>query len=233
MFDSDIAQRAQEILERRRAAAVAAIDHAALHAATNRPIIVCKFVSNTLGGLMGILSGADYAANNTGNYYNEALAKLLNSTGSPAAKQFAAEQQAALQPEFKQQDQGLAAKEAAMGITNSGAAKADFSNLGASQAATLAGVTAPLYQSAIGQYGNIVGAEPGAQSGAYSDAMNRFYSALETAATGMPSMPQQSSQNPYTPSYGVVPGSSVTPGAVTVSGGPYDQPADYNPYAQA
>lgn len=184
MFSSDIQERAQAILAARKATTCAAIDDAALTAATNRPVIVCKVVSNALGGLMGWLSGADYNSNKVGDFYNQALAKLLNATGSPAAQQFGAEEKASLQPMFDQQDKALAAKEAAMGITNSGAAKADYSDLTGNQSRTLAGAVAPLYQEALGSYGSLVGAMPGAQAGAYQQALTNFQNAVEMAATG-------------------------------------------------
>lgn len=148
-----------------------------------------SFITNTLGGLIGDLSGATYDANNTGSYYQNAMNQLVNSTGSPAAQQFGAEESASLKPLFNQQDQNLAAKEAAMGITNSGAAKNDFSNLTAQQSATLAGAVAPLYQSAIGSYGSLAGEGAGAQSSAYQHALDQFYNSLQMAGAG--------SSNPY------------------------------------
>ena len=196
-----------------------------------------SFVSNALGGLMGILSGADYNSNKVGDFYNQALGKLLDSTGSPAAQQFGAEEMASLQPMFNKQNQALAAKEAAMGITNSGAAKADFGDLGAQQSATLAGAVAPLYQSAIGQYGNIVGAEPGAQANAYQTALNNFQQAIETAATGGPTggggsqgmIAVQPQDSPFYNNPGAIPGGSGS-GIYDVYS-PYDpNNPDYSPY---
>lgn len=196
-----------------------------------------SFVKKALHGVIDFLSGASQNANDVGNYYNDALGRLLSSTGSPAAKQFGQEEQASLQPMFDQQDQALAAKEAAMGITNSGAAKADFSNLKGDQARALAGAVAPLYQSAIGAYGNIDAAMPGAQAGAYQSALNNFYNAVQTFATGVPGTrnSQSTAQNPYAVDpYSVVPGASVTPGASVISGDPTNPSApDYNPYSTA
>lgn len=147
-----------------------------------------KFVSNTLGGLMGILSGADYQSAKTNQFYQDAMRQLLSSTGagSPAVEQFAGNEKAALQPLFDRQTQDLKAKEAAMGITNSGAGKADFSDLTADQSATLAGTIAPMYQSALGAYGSLAGGGANASANAYNGAMDQFYNAIQMAATGVP-----------------------------------------------
>ena len=236
MFDRDIEAHARQILARRKDLSIALLDDAALNVAKTRPVIVCKAVGNILHGIVDTLSGASASANQAGGYYQDAMGRLISATGSPAAQTFGREEAAALQPQFNQQDQGLAAKEAAMGITNSGAAKADFSNLKADQSATLAGSIAPLYQSAIGQYGNIDAAMPGAQQAAYQDAVNNFYNSVQMAATGVPGGRQTSAvgQSPYgtTPPYSSLPGGAATPGAIDVSGMPTNPYApDYNPYS--
>jgi len=192
------------------------------------------FVSNALGGLVDILSGANHNASKVGTYYTDAMGRMIDATGSPAAKQFGQLEQQSVQPMFDQQNKALASKEAAMGITNSGAAKADYSDLAGSQSRTLAGMVAPLYQEALGSYAGLNAAMPGAQSGAYQDALNNFYNSVQMAATGVPgqrstqSIGQQDS-NPYS----VMPGATATPGAIAVSGQPYQLPADYNPYGTA
>lgn len=231
MFGPELLAEARGILARHKASSSKRIDDAALHAAQCHPVIVAKFVENTLGGIIDTLSGANHSASKVGNYYNDAMSKLLNSTGSPAAQEFGAEEKASLQPMFDQQNQALAAKEAAMGITNSGAAKADYSNLQADQSRALAGAVAPLYSSAIGSYGNIAGAMPGAQSGAYQNAIDNFYNSVQMAATGVPGQRSTQSIGQQSP-YGVVPGASATPGAIDVSGMPTNPYApDYNPYS--
>jgi hypothetical protein len=158
-------------------------------------------ITNALGGLVSGLSGADYNAGKVGGYYNDAAGKLVDSTGSPAAQTFGAEEQAALKPQFKAQDQALSAKEAAMGITNSGAGKADFSNLQGAQSATLAGTEAPLYSQALGEYGNIEGQGAGAQAGAYNQSLATFYNMLSQYTGGQGNVaqpaPVPSDANPY------------------------------------
>jgi len=163
-------------------------------------------ITNALGGLVKDFSGAGYNAGQVGDYYSQAAGNLVNATGSPAATTFGNEEAAALKPQFKQQDQTLADKEAAMGITQSGAAKADFSDLQNGQSATLAGAIAPLYQSAIGEYGNIEGQGAGAQAGAYNSSLQQFYQMLQ----------QYTSPNGQNPPNAQIPTSS---------------PADSNPYA--
>lgn len=158
------------------------------------------FIANLLGGLVKDVSGAGYNANQAGGYYQGAYGpaedKLVNSTGSPAATTFGNLQQAALQPRFNQQNQNLAAREAAMGITHSGAANNDFSQLAADQSSTLAGALAPLYSQALGQYGNLLSGgaagQAGAQTGAYNQSLSDFYGALGAAGGaggGVPPLP--------------------------------------------
>lgn len=151
-----------------------------------------------MSGLIAGLAGAPGAASNAGSYYQNAMQNEINATGSPAAQQFGAMEQQALQPRFNQQDQLLADKEASMGITNSGAAKSDYGALGADQAATLAGAISPLYGQAMGTYGQIDANMPGAQNSAYQNAISNFYtgiSDLGSLAAGVP--PGASSGNPY------------------------------------
>ena len=107
------------------------------------------------------------AASNVQGYYSGAANNLVNAYGSPAATTFGNEETAALQPQFTLQDQQLAASNAAQGITNSGSAKYNNSNLAGQQSAVLAGSIAPLYQQALGEYGNIESAGAGAEAGAY------------------------------------------------------------------
>ena len=145
-----------------------------------------SFISNLVGGLVGDLSGANYDANQTGTYYQNAL-NQFGPGGTAAADKFIPLESAALAPEFAQQNESLKAGLAASGITDSGAAKADFSDLAGEQSAALAGATAPLFQTALSGYSNTLSSEPGAQSEAYGNAINQFYSALKTAATGVPS----------------------------------------------
>lgn len=126
-------------------------------------------------GIIQALSGAPGAATTAGGYYQNALGQLVNATGSPAAQQFAGLQNAALQPQFANQDAALQSSLAASGITDSGAASKQLQDLVSNQSSTLAGADAPLYSQALGQYGNILGQEPGAQTNAYQQAINNFY----------------------------------------------------------
>ena len=195
-----------------------------------------------MSGLISGLAGAGGAANRTGGYYQNAMNNEVNATGSPAAQQFAAQEQASLQPQFNTQDQTLAAKEAAMGITNSGAAKADYGNLAAGQAATLAGVEAPLYSQALGQYGQINAAMPGAQNNAYQQAIQNFYTAVSDAgslAAGLPptATPGNNASQTGAGTFDVGQNSSlgqnVAPNPAYSAYGvqPYAAVPDYNPYS--
>lgn len=134
-------------------------------------------------GIIASLSGAPGAATTAGNYYQNAANQIVSSTGSPAAQDFIGEQNAALQPQFQTQDQALKAQLAAQGITGSGAAKQGFGNLINNQQSTIAGVDAPLYSQALGQYGSIIGQEPGAQNSAYQNAIQQFYQAIQGAGS--------------------------------------------------
>lgn len=134
-------------------------------------------------GLISGLAGAGGAANTAGSYYQNALGQLINSTGSPAASTFGAEEIAGLQPGFKQQDQNLIGTENALGIANSGAAKANLTDLAAGQSSAEAQGIAPLYSQAEQQYGNILGQEPGAQNQAYQGAINQFLQSISDAGS--------------------------------------------------
>lgn len=176
-----------------------ALDATALAAARGGPQIVAlsSVVDFLSGGSTSANKANNYytnAANSAGGYYGTALNNIVNSTGtgSPAATTFGNEEMAALQPKFNQQDQQLGAKEAAMGIGSSGAGKADFSQLGADQSATLAGLIAPLYSQSLGAYNQGQLGQAGAQSGiagqgagaannAYGQALNNFYGAASAA----------------------------------------------------
>jgi hypothetical protein len=146
-----------------------------------------------MSGIIPGLAGAGGAANNAGNYYNQALDREVNSTTSPAANAFIATQNRALQPQFNSEDADLTSYLASKGITNSGSARSDFSDLGVGQSAAIASADAPLYQAALNQYGAINAQEPGAQESAYNDAISQFYQALQEgssmagAAFGLPS----------------------------------------------
>lgn len=184
--------------------------------------------------IVGWLSGAPGAANNAGGYYNTAMNNVVNSTGtgSPLATTFGNQEAAALQPRFDQQNQALAAKEAAMGITSSGAAKADYTQLGADQAATLAGSIAPLYSNAENQYGAINAAMPGAQNNAYQNAIQNFYQGVSDAgslAAGVP--PSAPKPGAVDQSSAVYNGSTTNPAGVSTIDNPSEMYPDYNPYA--
>ncbi len=192
MIDQEMLEAARRAVLNPRPSSAVALDKAALRSAIDAPVIV------DLSQIVGFLSGANQNANQAGSYYSGAYGnaenQLVNSTGSPAATTFGNLQQAALQPRFNQQNQNLAAREAAMGITNSGAANSDFSQLAADQSGVLSGALAPLYQQALGQYGNLLSGgaagQAGAQTGAYGQSINDFYSAVSDAF-GVPSTPKQ------------------------------------------
>ncbi len=136
-----------------------------------------------MSGIISAISGAPQEASAVGGYYQPALNTEWNPNGSPAAQQYIGQTEAGLQPGFTQEDNTLAAKEAAMVITNSGAAKADFSDLGGQQSAALAQATAPFYSQALGDYASTAGAQAGAEGGAYQGAISNFYGLLGDAAS--------------------------------------------------
>lgn len=104
----------------------------------------------------------DAAAPKISAAYGDAEQKLIDSTGSPAAAQFAALQAQGLAPAFKQQQDALPGQLAALGLTGSGAAGFAAGNLGGQQASALAAADAPLYSNAESQYGSLLGAGAGA-----------------------------------------------------------------------
>jgi hypothetical protein len=136
-----------------------------------------------MSGLIANLAGAGGAAQNTGNYYQNAMQNEINAAGSPAATDFIRLQNAALRPQFLAQDQQMSAGLAAQGITNSGAARANAGNLAAQQSGQIAAADAPLYQGAMNAYGQINAQMPGAQAQSYNDAIQQFYQALQGAGS--------------------------------------------------
>ena len=109
--------------------------------------------------------------------------EVTNQYGPSATKYFTAEQNAALRPQFQQQEQQLAGTEAAQGITHSGAGINAFGNLGAQQAGALASADAPLFSQGLQGATGIYSQMPGAQNNAYNDAIQQFYQALQTGAS--------------------------------------------------
>ena len=147
--------------------------------------------------LLAWLSGANGAAGQAGSYYDTAYNQAVGTGSGSLASTFGGEEKAALQPAFQAQDQQLAGKEASMGITNSGAAKADFGNLASNQSSTIAGALAPFYQQAESIGGNILAQKPGAQNQAYNQANQQFMQAASDAAAaagGIPPVPGQGQQ---------------------------------------
>lgn len=236
MTDTEQLEAARRAVRNAKPPSIVALDAAALDAARGMPVVV------DLGHIIDFLSGASTSGNKANNnytkaadqsqsYYGNALNSLVNSTGSgsPAAATFGAEQKAALQPMFDQQNEQLAARNAAQGIGSSGSGNYNNQQLAADQSATLAGAIAPLYSTALGEYGHITGQGAATQSGlvgqgaaasnaAYGQSIQDFYGAAQTAATGIPS---GGGGNPYGKS---------TPGVYdpsTYSGGSWDS----NPYA--
>lgn len=138
-----------------------------------------------MSGIIGWLAGAPSAASTAGGYYQNAANEIANmyGTGSPAAQTFSGEEMAALRPQFQQQNQQMLGQLAATGLGGSGAGRATMGDVTADQSATLAQNVAPLYSQALSQYGNIIGAMPGAQESAYQGAISDFYNALSTGAT--------------------------------------------------
>jgi hypothetical protein len=125
-----------------------------------------------MGGVLSWLSGAQGAAGNAGQYYTNAENQLVNAYGSPAAQLFGKEQLAAEQPGFQSALQSGIGAEAAAGLLGSGQGQQSLNQVISNQGATQAAALAPLYQQALSQYGNIVAQQPGAQLGAYNNAIN-------------------------------------------------------------
>jgi hypothetical protein len=139
--------------------------------------------------LISGLAGAGSAANTAGGFYNDAMQREIDAAGSPAAKDFARLQMAQLRPEFAQQNANVASTLAAQGLVGSGQGRALGGNVASNQSSQLAGVTAPLYQQALNQYGQINAEEPGMQNQAYNNAIQQFYTDLSMAgqaAAGIP-----------------------------------------------
>lgn len=100
--------------------------------------------------------------------YGTAENNLINSTGSPAAAEFAQLQAQGLQPAFQQQQAALPGQLASMGLTGSGAGLNALGLLDSGQSSALASADAPLYANAESQYGNLLGAQASGTAGALS-----------------------------------------------------------------
>lgn len=152
-------------------------------------------MNSIIGWLSGATGSGNQAKDQVNDAYQNAMKNVVSATGtgSPAATTFGDQETAALQPRFAQQQQQLAAKEAAMGITNSGAAKSDFTQLGADQSATLAGSIAPLYSAALGSYDSLNAAQPGqassAYNNAYQNAVQNFYAGISDVGSAVAGAP--------------------------------------------
>lgn len=136
-----------------------------------------------MSGIIGWLAGAPQQASTAGGYYQTAANELATEYGSPAAQMFSKEYMGALQPQIQQLNQQGLANEAATGQYGSGAGRASLGDLTAQEAGSLAQGVAPMYQQALSQYGNIIGAMPGAQENAYQGAIQDFYQALQSGAS--------------------------------------------------
>jgi hypothetical protein len=139
--------------------------------------------------LLGWLSGAPSAANNTGSYYTNAANDIYNLYGPSATSTFTKEQNRALQNQFQTQDQQMVDSLAAKGLASSGAGQYNFGNLGAQQSGVIAGADAPLFSQGLAGAAGVYSQMPGAQANSYQDAINNFYQAISAAgsmAAGMP-----------------------------------------------
>ena len=171
-----------------------------------------------MSGIIPGLAGAGGAANTAGGYYTNAANDIVNATGSPAAATFGQLQNAQLRPQFQSAINQVGAQAAAQGITGSGSDRANLGNVTAQNAATLAGAEAPLYSQALGQYGSIIGQEPGAQNQAYQNAISQFYTGLQDAGSMIGGMPPSAQPGNY--------------GNFMPSGSQVEQDQGYNPYYQ-
>lgn len=180
--------------------------------------------------LIGGLAGAGSAANTTQGFYNQALQNEIDSAGSPAAKDFAKLQMAALRPEFNTQNAQLASTEAAQGLVGSGQGRALGGNVASNQASTLAGVTAPLYQQALSQYGSINAEAPGADAQSYANAIAQFYQALSMAGQAAAGVPPNAGSSPYA---GPIPQGAGTSGGYYGSTENTGTGGSYAPYGGA
>ena len=136
-----------------------------------------------MSGLIAGLAGAPQAASVTQGFYGQALNNDVNAAGSPAAADFAKLQAASLRPQFAAQDAQLGAQSAAQGLVGSGEGRALGGSVASNQASTLAGVTAPLYQQALGNYGQVNAEMPGAETQSYNDAISQFEQAVASGAS--------------------------------------------------
>lgn len=177
-----------------------------------------------MGGLIGWLAGAPQQASNAQSYYQNAANQMVNAYGSPAAQTFSREYMGAMQPQFQQLNQQTLDTEAATGLGGSGAGRAMMGDTTANEAASLAQGVAPMYQQALGQYGNIMEAMPGAQEQAYQGAISDFYNMLQSGAMayGM-SSGGGGSFNPAMAGAGITEG----PQNMTESGGTYSSTGGY------
>jgi hypothetical protein len=189
------------------------INRRALEAARNPRYRIVAFE-----GLLNALSGGNQAgsaasgqyqqaANQSNKGYQNAEAQLVSSTGSPAAQTFEAEENAALQPQFRQQDANLAASNAAQGITDSGSGNFNGQELAGQQSGAIASADAPLFSEALQQYGNMLSEGAGANSsllgqgaGAYNtadaNANNSLIDAGQDIGSAIAGIPPTGSPNP-------------------------------------
>lgn len=193
-----------------------------------------------MSGLIAGLAGAGGAANTAGQYYQNAAGQIVDATGSPAAQTFGRLQLAAERPAFQSSNDALSAQLAAQGLGGSGAGRALGGNLAATQSGQEAGALAPLYSQALGQYGNIIGQEPGAQVSAYQNAIDNFYQAINDASSlaagmptsggGQPGFSQAATggyDNTYANYASSAPSGAYTGPALPFGGGPSDNPYGY------
>ena len=182
--------------------------------------------------ILAWLSGAPQAANQAGSYYQNAANDVYQQYGPSATKYFTAEQNAALRPQFQQQEQQLAGTEAAQGITHSGAGIDAFGNLGAQQAGALASADAPLFSQGLQGATGIYSQMPGAQNNAYQDAIQQFYQALQTGASAFGAGFGGGGSNAITPGANAAGNweESGAPGSASANLPSYDPSQGYNPY---
>lgn len=142
-----------------------------------------------MSGIIASLAGAPQAASTAGGFYSGAANQVANEYGSPAANMFSQMEMAKLQPDFQSMINQAAGQAAAMGITGSGAGRANLGNVAAQNAGTLAGAVSPLYQQGLQDYAGIIGAMPGAQTQAYQNSIQDFYQAVQMASEAAAGMP--------------------------------------------
>ena len=139
--------------------------------------------------IIPFLAGAPGAASQADSYYQQAINQAQGLGSGSLGKTIVSEQNAALQPQFRTQDQQLGASLASQGITNSGAAKAAYGNLAGNQSGVIAGADAPVFQTAEGVAGNLIGQVPGAETSAYQAAIQQFMQAASDAAAAAAGVP--------------------------------------------